>query len=147
MSGCLTYMFKLRKLPGKDKRVKVRVSVLGEEEYLQIRHLRYEKKARNISGEERQFIASKIENDRPSNVFYKELGDLSTEAFEAGNRDHVDNKSILHKISSEINKAERLHDDILKECIIAGAIYKEDDTESKVVFIQHVSAFPFCLHM
>ena len=51
MSGCLTYMFKIRKLPGKDKRVKVCVSVLGEEEDPQIRHLRYEKKARNISGD------------------------------------------------------------------------------------------------
>ena len=81
MSGCLTYMFKIRKLPGKDKRVKVCVSVLGEEEDPQIRHLRYEKKARNISGEERKFMASKIKNDKPSNVHYKELGDLSTEAF------------------------------------------------------------------
>ena len=149
MSGCLTYIFKIRKLPGKDKRVKVRVSVFGEEEDPQIRHQRYEKKARNISGEERQLMASKIKNDNPSNVYYKELGDLSTEAFEAGNRDHVGNKSVLHKISSEMNKAERLHDDILKECIIARAIYIEDDKESKVVtgFIQHVSAFPFCLHM
>ena len=146
MTGCLSYKFVIRKCPKKDKPVKVRVRVIEDPPV--IRHEK-ETKCRPISGNVRQIVGQKVRSEGVSNVFYKALGNISQQAYLSGNRDDVGTKNALKQISSEVNRAERLHQDILLEIFIARDIYIEDDLGSKVIkgYIQNVSVFPFTCHL
>ena len=148
MTGCLSYKFVIRKCPKKDKPVKVRVRVIEDPHV--IRHEK-ETKGRPISGNVRQIVGQKVRSDGVGNVFYKALENISQQAYLSGNRDDVGTKNALKQISSEVNRAERLHQDILLEIFIARDIYIEDDLHvgSKVIkgYIQNVSVFPFTCHL
>ena len=149
MAGCLKYSFSIDKLPEKGKSVEVTVEVLSNNENPCIKHRRHDRNARHIAGDERKIMGTKLKVEGPSNYYYSALGKLSKEAFISGNRDHIGNKKVLQKISSEENIAERLHRDVIIECMVARAIYEDEDITSKKIkgYIQYLSLYPFTMHL
>ena len=145
-SKCLQLLLHIRREPKKHKRVKVRVSIQNKK--LLVKHGRV-KHARKISGEERTTLAQEMSTKGISNVYYEKYGNISESALNAGCMDGIGNKARLHKISSEANLSNRLHQNVIVECSILKDVYSEQDKTSKIIkgFVQNISFRPFIIHM
>ena len=105
------------------------------------------KKAHHIKGESRELTAQLLTKYSPSYIRHQGLSLMPAAVFASGNRDGIGaTKSVLQKVSSEINDALRLDDDVIKSLmVLKHQLNKEESNSSDVVpgYIQQINASPF----
>ena len=147
--GCVKYTLIIKKPPVAGKNVRVKVRTIPP--HTAIRHEAKLTKSRPISGQERKESSTELKNEKPSQVYYRRLGEVSDRQYEAGNLTGIGSKSVLQKISSETTLAQRLHKDVITELSLQKEIYDsiDDDLPDNHIkgCIQYLSVYPFSVHI
>ncbi len=137
------YYFKRKREPLGNTPVKISVLQRGN-----ITHTKRERKFRPASNTRRGRIARALHKG-VSQFFYSKLKNTPVPELISGNITRSLNKNVLKMISSEVQKSNRIHADVLMEMYLTQSIMKECDFQFNKMpgYIQHFQVDPFGVHM
>ena len=142
--GCkAVYSFSKKSRPKSTaKRICFKVMRFGE-----VRHLNNQSKFRPAKYLRRGKIAKAVSNG-VSNYYYSMLKNTPVEEIMAGNVTRSLTKDVIKKISSEVKKSARLHDDVMLELMLTQKVIKESRSHaSSKGYLQRLQIDPFAVHL
>lgn len=113
----------------------------------EVAHHKTERRFRPAKYLRRGKIAKALTNG-VSNYYYSMLKSSPVEEIMAGNITRSLTKDVLKKISSEVKKSARLHNDIMLEVMLAQKIMRESSSHaSSKGYLQHLQIDPFSVQL
>ena len=144
MRGCCRYFFVIEKQPVEaEKFVSVTVTRQGSPVHQSGDHQKVA-----LKGETRNLVAKKVQELGAHTYYMQKLGAAPEDTLLAGNLSTCQSPEVLRQALTEINKAEKFHQNHLVDLFTTAELIRKLDSSNVFPgYIRQISVEPFFLHM